>query len=178
MARSSSPPVRRQLVLLRHAKSSWDDPGLIDHDRPLAPRGQKALRKIARHVSSSGMAPELVLCSSARRAVQTLEGISSALPAEVRVSVEDRLYAADPEDLLARLHAVDDDVQGVLMIGHNPGMEDLATHLVGDGDHALREELASGFPTAALAALTFPGSWSALGPGAARLEGFVVPRRL
>jgi phosphohistidine phosphatase len=178
MTGSSPTPVRRQLLLLRHAKSSWDDPGLADHDRPLAPRGHKALKKIAQHVSSSGMAPELVLCSSARRAVQTLDGISAALPAQVPVSVEDRLYAADPEDLLARLRAVDDDVHGVLMIGHNPGMEDLAVHLVGDGDRALREELASGFPTAALATLTLPGSWRELGAGTARLEGFVVPRRL
>jgi phosphohistidine phosphatase len=171
-------PVRRQLLLLRHAKSSWDEPGLTDHDRPLAPRGHKALRKIAANVTSSALAPELVLCSSARRAVQTLEGISAALPAGVPVSVEDGLYAADPQDLLARLQAVDDDVHGVLMIGHNPGTEELAARLVGHGDRALREDMAGGFPTAALATLTFSGTWRSLGAGAATLEGFVVPRRL
>jgi phosphohistidine phosphatase len=178
MPGGSSTPVRRQLLLLRHAKSSWDEPGLTDHDRPLAPRGHKALRKIAASVTAAGLAPELVLCSSARRAVQTLEGISAALPTDVPVSVEDGLYAADPQDLLARLHAVDDDVHGVLMIGHNPGMEDLAARLVGHGDRALRGDMSGGFPTAALATLVFTGPWRSLGVGAATLEGFVVPRRL
>jgi phosphohistidine phosphatase len=169
---------RRQLALLRHAKSSWDDPGIDDHDRVLAPRGRKALQKIAAHLPTLPTAPELVLCSSARRTVQTLEGISPALADHVAISVEDQLYAADSGQLLQRLRAVDDAVASVLLIGHNPGMEDLAALLIGAGDASLRADLASSYPTAALATLTFPGSWSALSAGCASLDGYVVPRRL
>jgi phosphohistidine phosphatase len=166
------------LHLLRHAKSSWADAGLDDHDRPLAPRGEKAVQRIAEHLTESRHPPELVLCSSARRTTMTLAGIASALPAGVETSIEDELYGASSGELLERLRRVSDDVDGVVLIGHNPGLEDLAQLLVGSGDASLRARLATKYPTGALATMSFSGAWAALGPGRATLEGFVVPRDL
>jgi phosphohistidine phosphatase len=169
---------RRRLYLLRHAKSSWAEPGLGDHDRPLAPRGEKAVRRIRDHLAGSADGPELVLCSSARRTTMTLEGIAAALPSGVDTKIEDRLYAASSGELLARLRSVGDDIGGVMLIGHNPGLGELAHRLVGSGDPTLRARMVTKFPTGALATLSFTGSWAELRSGAATLEAFVVPRDL
>jgi phosphohistidine phosphatase len=166
------------LHLLRHAKSSWAEAGLDDHDRPLAPRGEKAVRRIGEHLAKTAHPPELVLCSSARRTTMTLAGITASLPAGVDTSVEAPLYAASGGELLERLRRVSDDVDGVMIIGHNPGLEDLALLLVGAGDGSLRARLATKYPTGALATMSFTGSWAGLGPGRATLEGYVVPRDL
>ena len=130
------------------------------------------------HLERTGEAPELVLCSSAVRTVATLDGIRAALPALVAVRIEDGLYAASGERLLRRLSEVDDDVMRVLVIGHNPGLEDLAGNLIGAGEERDRGRLAAKFPTGALAVLSFGGTWADLSPGAATLESFVVPRDL
>jgi phosphohistidine phosphatase len=102
-----------RLELLCHAKSSWDDPGLADRDRPLAPRGIKACARLRKHMRKSGLAPDLVLCSSAARAVQTLEGIRDGLTVEPSVRIEDSLYAADDTRLLARLNDVPESAESV-----------------------------------------------------------------
>jgi phosphohistidine phosphatase len=166
------------LHLLRHAKSSWADAGLDDHDRPLAPRGEKAARRIGEYLATTPHPPELVLCSSARRTTMTLAGIAPALPAEVETSIEDVLYGASSGELLERVRRVSDDVAVVMLIGHNPGVEDLAQLLVGSGDASLRARLATKYPTGALATISFSGAWAALGPGRATLDGFVVPSDL
>jgi phosphohistidine phosphatase len=168
----------RRLYLLRHAKSSWADPGLGDHERPLARRGEEAAGRMGRYLQRAGAAPELVLCSSAVRTVATLDGIRGALPDFVAVRVEDGLYGASAERLLERLGEIDDDVMRVMLVGHNPGMEDLANELVGAGEESARTRMAEKFPTGALAVLSFDGGWPDLTPGAARLDAFVVPRDL
>jgi phosphohistidine phosphatase len=170
--------VRHRLFLLRHAKSSWDDPTLDDHDRPLARRGEQAVKRLRRHIAHADVAPELVLCSSARRTVATLDGVRPALSDRVEVSIEDDLYAASAERMLRRLQQTADDLIGVLLIGHNPGLEQLAQRLVGAGASDLRERLDASFPTGALASLSFVGSWAGLGPGVAALDAYVVPREL
>ncbi len=167
-----------RLYLLRHAKSSWDDPRLADHDRPLAPRGERAVRGLRTHLAGLADGPDLVLCSSARRTTMTLAGIAAALPAGVDTRIEDGLYTASATQLLARLHDVSDEVGGLMVIGHNPGLEELAHVLVGTGDDADREKMAAKFPTGALATLVVIGSWAGLAPAAAELEAFVVPRDL
>jgi phosphohistidine phosphatase len=167
---------RRHLLLLRHAKSSWDDGGLPDHDRPLAPRGEKALARLRAHLDASGTEPDLVICSSARRTVQTLDGIRGALAAGATVSVEGGIYLADAQRLLERVHQIGHGVRCALLVGHNPGLEDLAALLVGSGDADLRAALAAKYPTGALAHVSFDGGWSDLGPGAGRLEDYFVPR--
>ena len=169
-------PLRR-LYLLRHAKSSWTDPSLDDHARPLAPRGEEAVRRLRRHLARrQEEAPELVLCSSARRTTMTLDGIAAALPARTDTRIEDGLYAASSGRLLERLRDVADEVSRVMVIGHNPGLEDLALLLVAQTDDAVSRRMAAKFPTGALATLTFAGSWADLAPGTATLESFVVPR--
>jgi phosphohistidine phosphatase len=166
----------KYIYLLRHAKSSWKDPGLSDHDRPLAGRGRRAAETIARHMREQGIDPDLVLCSTARRARETLERIEPALGTR-RVAVEPQLYAATAETLLARLRRVPDPVGSVILIGHNPGMQQLALCLARPGPE--RRELEAKYPTAALATLAFPGTtWRTLDRGMADLVGFVRPRDL
>jgi phosphohistidine phosphatase len=152
-----------RLYLLRHAKSSWKDASLDDHDRPLASRGRKASKAIGRYLRDHDIEPELVLCSSAKRARQTLERLG---PAGMDARIERELYGAGSNTLLARLRAVPDGVASVLLIGHNPGMQQLAFVLAGLDDK---------FPTAALATFEVK-SWSAL--ETAELIDYVRPRDL
>jgi phosphohistidine phosphatase len=167
----------KQLFVLRHAKSSWDDPGLDDHERPLAPRGRRAVKVLAEHLRANGIEPALILCSSARRTRETLEGIE--LTGEA--AVEDELYGASPGQLIERLQRIPPEAESAMVIGHNPAMQVLVLRLAGDGSELDRSQLAEvqrKFPTGALATLTFEGEWSALRPGCARLEGFVRPKQL
>jgi phosphohistidine phosphatase len=168
--------VGRTLYLLRHAKSSWEDPTLADHGRPLASRGRRASRIVARHLRGQAIAPSLVLCSSSTRTRETLELIRSGFDKEVEAQIEEGLYAATAGDLLDRLHAVAPDLDSVMLIGHNPAIQDLALSLAGRGAQLgrLREK----FPTAALATLTFAVGWPELAPGVAELVAFVRPREL
>ncbi len=134
--------------------------------------------RLRHHMVATGIAPDLVLCSSARRTTMTLDGIASALPANTVVLIEAGLYGASSSALLGRLHEMNDDVASVLMIGHNPGLETLTSLLIGDGEQDLRRRVAAKFPTGALATLAFDGGWSDLAPADATLDAFVVPREL
>ena len=163
------------LYLLRHAKSSWDDPTLADHDRPLAARGRRDAKLIARHLRGAGVDPELVLCSSAARTRETLELLRPAL-AGATVMVEEELYGASSDDLLARLRLVPNTVGSVLLIGHNPGLHELALSLASGGDELERLEVK--VPTAALATIALATTWSRLAPAGATLEAYVVPKQL
>jgi phosphohistidine phosphatase len=166
----------RRLYLLRHAKSSWKEKGLADHDRPLARRGRRATKAIRRHLREQGVEPELLLCSTARRARETLEGIEPAL-GRGKVRVEPDLYGAGPADLLARLQAIPAAVRSVMVIGHNPGLAQLALLLARHGSRV--HELEAKFPTGALATLAFRGpGWAALDRGTAELIEFIRPRDL
>jgi phosphohistidine phosphatase len=161
-----------RLFLLRHAKSSWDDPSLTDHDRPLAPRGERAAGLMGEHLRSSGIEPALVLCSSAVRTRQTLEGLG--LAGDTRI--EPGLYAASEETLLERLRQLPLELESAMLIGHNPGLEELTLILAGEGRHLHRVHRK--FPTGALAMLEFDGEWRTLRPHAARLTDFVRPKDL
>ncbi|MFL5912169.1 MAG: SixA phosphatase family protein [Gaiellaceae bacterium] len=158
----------KQLFLLRHAKSSWDDPALADHDRPLAPRGRKAAALMASYLSEERIRPALVLCSTAVRARETLEGIGLS----DHVIFARELYGASADELLARLRRVPDEIESAMLVGHNPGMHDLALLLGGTGDIERK------FPTGALATFAFDGGWSGLGQGRAELVAFVRPKQL
>jgi phosphohistidine phosphatase len=169
--------VAKSLYLLRHLKSSWDEPGLPDHERPLASRGRRAGKKLARHLRKAHVAPELVLCSPSVRTRETLEAIRPALgKPDVRFPSE--LYAASDETLLRAVRSVEWKRSSVLVIAHNPGLGELALALAGSGDERLRERLAEKFPTGAFATLEFGGVWSELEPAACALVGYVVPREL
>ena len=149
---------------------------LADHARPLAPRGATAVRRLHDHFVRAGYRPDVVLCSSARRTVDTLDGIRAALPKRTRIDVSGELYLADARTLLTRLHGLDGEIRCAVLIGHNPGLEDLAARLVGSGADRLRTQLAAKFPTGALVALSFEGGWAELGTGAARIDALFVPR--
>ena len=167
----------KRLFLLRHAKSSWDDPELADRERPLAPRGRRAAVLVAEHLRREGVSAELVLCSSALRTRETLAAILPALDGDVEIRIEGGLYAVGADDLLERLRGIPESVTSVMVIGHNPGLQDLALMLVAEGRglDRLREK----FPTGALATLGFGDApWSALSAGDATLEAYVVPREL
>ncbi len=166
----------KRLHLLRHAKSDWDDPSLDDHDRPLAPRGRKAATAMAGWIEANGVRPSVVLCSTAVRARQTLDRVLAALGDPV-VSHEDGLYHVTGEQLLARLRELPDGAGEVLVVGHNPGLQDLALELSAPG--AERDRFAAKLPTGALVALgaDVPG-WADLGPGSATVVAFVTPREL
>jgi phosphohistidine phosphatase len=164
------------LYLLRHAKSSWDNPSLPDHDRPLARRGQRACATLTRHLRREHISPELVLCSSSIRTRDTLAGIERGFDRQADISIEERLYASSAEDLLARLQEVPDAVQSLMMIGHFPAIQELAVYLAVVGE--LRDAVTAKFPTAALATLRCTRSWKRLGPGSAELLAFVKPREL
>jgi phosphohistidine phosphatase len=166
----------RRLYVLRHAKSSWKQPGLADHDRPLAGRGRHAGEALARHLREQRIEPQLVLCSTALRARETLEHIVPALGTRA-VHFESELYGASAGVLLERLRSVPDTVESVLLIGHNPGVQELALNLAGEAPQSGR--LAAKYPTAALATFAYAGtSWHDLSPGTADLIGFVRPRDL
>jgi phosphohistidine phosphatase len=161
-----------ELYLLRHAKSSWDEPGLADHERPLAPRGRKASKKLALYLRDQEIRPDLVLCSSARRTRETLERIRSSLGEPV-AEIEDGLYAADAASLLARLREVPEAVGSAFLIGHNPGLQELAILLAPS-----EPRLAAKFPTGALASFAIASPWSRVGETPAELTAYVVPREL
>jgi phosphohistidine phosphatase len=162
----------RHLHLLRHAKSSWDEPGLADYDRPLAPRGRRACKKLAKHLRREGIQPDTVLCSSSRRTRETLELIRSALEDPV-IEIEDGLYAADSDRLLARVRELPETARSVLLIGHNPGLHELALTLA-PGSAGFAEK----FPTGALASLALDTPWPDIGAARAELVAYVVPREL
>jgi phosphohistidine phosphatase len=165
----------KRLLLLRHAKSSWDDPALADHERPLAPRGHRAAESMAEYLRSSVPHPDLVLCSSALRTRETLDRMSKAF-GDAEVVVDDGLYGASDDLLLERLRGVAGRFETVAVIGHNPGVHDLAIALAGSGEGLSR--MRAKLPTGALAVLAFDGPWGELAPGDARLEAFVTPKDL
>lgn len=170
-------PSSKRLFVLRHAKSSWDDPGLSDHDRPLAPRGHRSVEAIAAHVKTAGITPELVLCSSARRTRETLAGV--AVGGEH--VIEPDLYGASCQEVLERLHRVPDEVGSVMVVGHNPTLQALVLRLAGGdavADGSSLAEVRRKFPTGALATLTFDGTWEELSPRSARLASYVRPKSL
>jgi len=168
--------MRRELLLVRHVKSAWDDPSLPDHDRPVAPRGMKALRHLREYLERAGYRPKVVLCSSSRRTVATLDGIRAALPKRATIEVTEALYLANAETLHARVRALDDTLRCAMVVGHNPAIQDLAERLAGSGDTPLCARLAAKVPTGALVALSFDGPWRDLDAGAANLDGLFLPR--
>lgn len=170
----------KTILLLRHAKSSWDDGRLADHDRPLNRRGEAAAKAMAEHFVTAEPRPDLILCSTAVRARQTLASLLERLTSPAPpISLEKGLYLASEDMLLERLRNLAADVRTVLLIGHNDGMWLLAQALAGRGKAPLLAALRGKFPTGALARLTVAlEHWSDLTAGAAELVEFVRPREL
>src|SRR5215510_14915820 len=177
----------RTLVLFRHAKSAWPD--VADHDRPLARRGIRAAPAMGRWLREAGLLPGQVLCSTARRARETWQFAQAGLAATPPVTFDARIYEAAATDLLAVIREVPAATGTLLLIGHNPAIEDLALLLAAPPDAAAGsgpggsrpgdlERMRAKFPTAAIAVLGLAGTWPGLAPGRARLTAFVTPRDL
>ena len=177
--RSAQTNLRQTLYLLRHAKSYWGDPGLDDHDRPLDARGERAAAVLGVYFAQREFHPTLVLCSSARRTRQTLESLLPHLSGNPELAVEERIYLASGAQLLSRVQEIDDSQSQVLLVGHNPGIADLARTLAGGGERVSLRRLAARFPTAASAACEFDlEHWRDLAPGSGRLLGYATPKDL
>lgn len=166
----------RTVSLLRHAKSSWDDPDLEDHERPLAKRGVKAASRIGAWMARERLRPQLVLCSDALRTRATLTLVLAEMgKAAPQIVYDAVLYLAEPAHLLARMHKVDGRFEHVLLIGHNPGLHALALALAASGKRKKLAALAARFPTASLAVIDCEAaSWSSLGYASGRLRAFVT----
>ena len=169
-----------RLLLLRHAKSSWADPGLADRERPLAPRGRDAANRMASVLTEPDFLPDLVLCSPARRTRETLQPLLPGLPDPSCVSVVDALYGAESGDYRQIIADHGGSADRLLVIGHNPEIHATALRLVNaaeDDKKALL--LAAKFPTGALAVIDFDlRDWSQIGPKTGHLAAFIRPRDL
>lgn len=168
------------LLLLRHAKSSWDDLSLDDFDRPLAKRGTKAAPLIGSHLVKHALVPDLVLCSTAVRARATLTLVMNEFTdATPTVVYNDTLYLADAQTLLERIRTIKGHPAVVMLVGHNPGLHAIALELIRSGPKTNLRTLAMQFPTAALAQISFEAdSWSRVAPATGELVDFVLPRKL
>lgn len=170
----------KTILLLRHAKSAWGEPGVSDHDRPLNSRGVRAAELMAEHLLAKAPLPDLILCSTAVRARQTLAPLVERLPPPAPpIALENGLYLASEDVLLNRLRDLPQEVSTVLMIGHNDGMGELAALLAGHGKPTLLAALREKFPTGALATLQAGiADWSKLQAGGTTLAAFTRPREL
>jgi phosphohistidine phosphatase len=169
----------RRLMLLRHAKSDRSLPGMRDHERPLAPRGGSAARKIGAYMARHGLVPDRAVCSTAVRTRDTWALVTQALQKPPPTTFEGRLYDATPAAILDVLRETANEMHCLLVIGHNPGMQEVARQLIASGEVEARERLSEKFPTAGLAVIDFAfDDWNKLHPRAGRLDRFVTPRSL
>lgn len=169
----------KTLYLLRHAKSSWDDPSLADHDRPLARRGREAAPRMAVWLRAHAKRPELVLCSTAERARETWTLIAPELLPTPEVQLRRDVYDADAADLTRLIRAAPDAIETLMLVGHNPAMEEAADELAGGGEAKPLATMRAKYPTAAVAELAFDlDAWSEVGPGTGTLTRFVRPKDL
>ncbi len=167
------------LTLLRHAKSSWDDAVARDFDRPLNPRGRQAARTIGREMRAQGLDFDEVVASPAVRVMETLDDVSSGYGSDIEPRWEKRIYLASTDSLLDLVRETDAQVNRLLIVGHNPGLESLAILLTEGHDSALRGELQTKYPTATLAEIRLDiDGWDEIGQGKGELTRFVRPRDL
>lgn len=170
----------RTLSLLRHAKSSWDDPDHGDHERPLNKRGTRDAPRMGRFMAEQGIIPDIVLCSDAVRARATLTLVLAELsPAAPNVRIEPRLYLAEPTAIVEIVARLEPEIGHCLLVGHNPGMHATALELTGAGERKALAALASKFPTAGLAVIDLDvATWRDIRPGGGRLRLFVGPKTI
>jgi phosphohistidine phosphatase len=160
----------KQLLLMRHAAATGKSAGGTDRDRPLTPQGRRDADRLGRRLRADGASPDVVLCSPARRARETLAGLAEALDALPPADFDDALYLADGHALLSHVQGVPADARCLLLIGHNPGIEELVRALA-----AANSAVESGVPAAGLAIFQVSGAWTALSPASARLAAFFTP---
>ncbi len=167
----------KHLLLLRHAKSSWDDPGLADFDRPLGPRGLKTAPLIGRELARRGWLPDLALVSPALRTRETWQLVAAELPEHVPAEFAETLYEASAATILTRVRQAN--ATTLIVIGHNPGLQHLAVRLADAGSNAdAFRTIEAKFPTAALARFAVEADWADLAFDGARLTHCIRPKDL
>lgn len=167
----------KTLTLLRHAKSTWDDPVARDFDRPLNRRGRRAAQTVGKEMRTLGLRFDQVIASPAMRVRETLEEVARGYGGPLDPEFDQRIYLASPETLLDLVRGSDEGVTKLLIVGHNPGLEGLALLLTRGG--GLRNDVAEKYPTATLAEISLPiERWSDVGEGAGELVRFIRPRDL
>ncbi|WP_242152137.1 SixA phosphatase family protein [Sphingomonas sp. BAUL-RG-20F-R05-02] len=169
----------KTLTLLRHAKSGWDDPVARDFDRPLNGKGKRAAAMVGRHLRDLRLSFDHVVASPAVRVMETLDEIERGYGRALGIGWDRRLYLASAETLLDLIQALPDTAADVLLVGHNPGLEDLVLMLVPGGTGDLRSAVELKYPTASVARMTFAvDDWSGVTTGGGALALFVRPRDL
>ncbi len=170
----------KSLLFLRHAKSSWSAPDLDDHERPLNGRGRRAAAAMGRYIEQNGLLPDLILCSTATRAQETLKRASAAWSKVPPIKVDGGLYNfSSGAGYLDLIHQADDDLGALMLVGHNPTIEMLVSELMGRAEPELAEKLARKYPSGALARLQFDvTSWRDIKRGEGHLVDFTLPREL
>ena len=170
----------KTLILLRHAKSGWDDPVARDFDRPLNKRGRRAARTVGRELRAQGIGFDAVIASPAARVVETLEDVAKGYGEPIRPAYDERAYLASAATLLELVQEADDGADRLLLVGHNPGLEALALMLTPEeGENGLRDALAVKYPTGTVAQIAFEVEhWRDVAAGAGHLERFIRPRDL
>ena len=168
-----------RLAVLRHAKSSWGEPGLDDFDRPLNERGWKAARRLGRELKHRRMRFDLVLASPAARVRETIDGLQEKFDFDAPIRFEQQIYAATEGTLLEIVRRLPDTVSSPLCVGHNPGLERLILGLARDDERGLRGRIAAKFPTAALAVIEFAVKrWSDVEPGSGEVAELILAKEL
>jgi phosphohistidine phosphatase len=166
----------RRLLLLRHAKAERSQPGGRDHDRVLTERGRADAKKLGAYLARHSFVPDRALVSTSTRTRETWTLLATAFAQAPPVSFEERIYNASPQGILQTIKETGAETNTLLVIGHNPGFQELAAMLVASGDIDARERLGEEFPTAALAAISFAAEdWSGVHSRGGRLEHFVTP---
>jgi phosphohistidine phosphatase len=169
---------RKRLILFRHAKSDWPE-GVDDHDRPLSDRGKKAAPVMGVYLEKNKLLPDLVLVSTARRAQETWTRACRALKAPPPAKNTREVYEAAAEKLLDVVRKTGPDVRTLMIVGHNPGLEELAKRLMKDAGGEAGGRLQEKFPTAAIAVLSFDaGEWKDIAAGSCSLDRFVTPKSI
>jgi phosphohistidine phosphatase len=167
----------KSLYLLRHAKSSWKEPELNDHDRPLSKRGRHAAKLMAAYLGRSKIAPDLVICSTAKRARQTLDPIIKVAKKPPKIVLKREIYGGK-QQLWEQLWNLPETAKSVLLIGHNPALHDLALDLAQANSEKLLPSGGEKFPTGAMASFRYDGAWKALEPHGAVLVSFKTPQAI
>lgn len=167
----------KRLTLLRHAKSTWDDPVARDFDRPLNGRGRRAARTIGAQMRALGLEFDSILASPAARVVETLAEVASGYGGPLEPEYDRRVYLAEPETLLQLIRSAGEETESLLIVGHNPGLERLVLLLTDGGP--LRGEVEIKYPTATLAEINLPAErWQDVTEGGGELTRFIRPRDL
>lgn len=174
----NGPGFMKDLFLLRHCKSSWDDPDRPDHDRPLTLRGRESARIMRAYLHDSKLLPDIILCSTATRTVETMTLMFEDWPPPP-VQKDPDLYLTGRHALLSRIARVDDRFDRAMVIGHNPDLQSLAASLAREGDDTAIKAMRDKFPTGALAHIEIGiDHWIDLPTAIGRLQAFVTPKQL